>query len=247
MKEFKKIGVVGRGNVGKHFSALLNSNGLNVSLIDSRTLDGIETNFDLIIIAVSDHAIEEVSTAINQKLPSFEGIVVHTAGSVGIEKLSGFNHFGVLYPLQTFSKEMPLDNGVHRIPLLIEGNDEETTRKLKIISEKISKDVFECDSRRRAKIHLAAVFSCNFSNAMYRIAEEILQENGLPFSIMHPLILQTAEKAIHMSPYEAQTGPAIRKDLPVIESHLKLLGNDARLMNIYNEITQYITNTPTHE
>lgn len=90
-------------------------------------------------------------------------------------------------------------------------------------------------------MHLAAVFACNFSNAMYHIAYKLLEEKGLPFEMLLPLLRQTVEKVSKMTPAEAQTGPAARRDFNVMEAHLAEL-DDEGLQEIYRMMSELITN-----
>jgi len=50
----------------------------------------------------------------------------------------------------------------------------------------------------------------------------------LPFEILKPLIAETANKVQHLSPLEAQTGPAKSNDLNTIQSHLALLTDNTQ-------------------
>ena len=46
---------------------------------------------------------------------------------------------------------------------------------------------------------------------LYRLSEEVCQKEGIPFDILHPLILETAQKIKHTTPSNAQTGPAKKR------------------------------------
>ena len=76
---------------------------------------------------------------------------------------------------------------------------------------------------------------------MYQIGNEICIENNVSFEILKPLILETANKIVTLSPEEAQTGPAKRDDKQTIESHLDFL-KDENQRNIYKILTQSIQN-----
>jgi hypothetical protein len=66
-------------------------------------------------------------------------------------------------------------------------------------------------------LHVAAVFVNNFTNHLYQIGNEICDENQIPFSILHPLITETAQKIMNLPPALAQTGPAIRNDVSMAQ------------------------------
>ena len=99
----------------------------------------------------------------------------------------------MFYPLQTFSKEVPLN--FKNLPICIEGNNELTQKDLIKIGNSISSNVHLLDSKQREKLHIAAVISCNFTNHMLTISESLMKENKLEFDLLKPLIKETLEKA----------------------------------------------------
>ena len=237
----KKIAVVGKGNVGTHlFKAF--SNTCNTLLIDSRTLDNLDWDSDLVLIAVSDDAIKEVAKALSQKLRGFNGIIAHTAGSVGMCVLKEyFPRYGVFYPLQTFSKHKS-EMAYHDIPVFLEGSDSKVLEILKDYASHVSENIYEVDSMQRMKIHIASVFACNFANSLYDIASEILNDQEVPFSLLLPLIHETVDKLSYLPPKESQTGPAVRNDTNVIKKHLDALSSTPEFKDIYNILSTYIIN-----
>ena len=92
--------------------------------------------------------------------------------------------------------------------------------------------------------NVSAVFVNNFVNHLYQIGNEICIENNVPFEILKPLILETANKVMSLSPKEAQTGPAKRNDTKTIEAHLELLSTENQA-TIYKKLTQSIQNNGT--
>ena len=67
----------------------------------------------------------------------------------------------------------------------------------------------------------------------------MLQEDGLGIEVLMPLIGATVEKLKHLTPQEAQTGPAVRKDMNVIDRHLEKLA-DSRYLDIYRLLSKAI-------
>lgn len=224
------------GNVGSHLAEWL-SESYNVTSINSRSFEGIGEYYDIIIISTKDEMIPEISEKIKGK-----GIIVaHTSGSVSIEALSGCaQHFGVFYPLQTFTKEVAMNKA--DTPVFIEGSDPLAYSTLYEIASSFTNKIFDADSEKRKKLHIAAVFACNFSNALIGIADNILKKEGYDYSVLLPLISQTIDKLKSTNPKKAQTGPASRGDGKIIESHLKYLSKDSELSNIYQVLSDYIMN-----
>lgn len=244
------IGIVGAGNAATHFAKALYAKSLMVKTIYARSsgkgkllAQSIECDYqpisqlelcsvDVLILAVSDNAIEDISAQIKSNT-----LVVHCSGSTDIEVLQS-QRTGVLYPLQTMSlgKEVNFDH----IPILIETAVEADKIILNSIATSLSSNVVYMNSAQRLKLHLAAVFACNFSNYMMSTAQAYLEKENIPFELLHHLIKETAEKAIALGPKKAQTGPAIRGDNKVLQKHESLLENQEELLPLYQIISNLI-------
>ena len=198
-------------------------------------LQALVPDADAYIIAVRDDAIADVIAA----TPDNGALWVHTSGSKPVSLFEGHRlHYGVLYPMQSFSRQMvvPLDE-VH---FFIEANDAEVLADVRRLGELISHHVTDADSEQRRRLHVAAVFSCNFANHLWTLADEVLADAGLSFDAMKPLIRTTVEKLDRLAPAQSQTGPAMRHDTQVIASHLAMLDGDKR--EIYDLLSQSIMN-----
>lgn len=229
-----KVVLLGAGNVGTHLFRVLHK-AENISLIQwyNRSaqsleegkgkvktltqLDELVPEADLYLLSVSDDNIPELSS----KLKSCKGIIAHTAGSVSMETLNQCKDHGVFYPLQTFSKQKKVD--FEQVPLCLEANTEENFTLLKKVAIALGGPTHKIDSTQRKALHIAAVFVNNFVNHMYAVGEQLCQEHQVPFSILQPLIAETADKIKSLSPKAAQTGPALRGDQQVLKDHLSLL------------------------
>ena len=143
----------------------------------------------------------------------------------------------MLYPLQTFSKDRDVE--FFEIPIFVEATNKEDLLALLRLGDKFSRNVRFLPSDKRRLLHLAAVFACNFTNHLYMLAGDILDEAELPFDVLLPLIDETAAKIHELTPYEAQTGPAVRFDENVIQKHLDLL-DDPRKKDLYLRLSQSI-------
>jgi len=244
--------IIGLGNIGTHlYKALKIAEGVKVSQLYNRTqkkLNPFRTavnttsditkliEADIYIIATSDDTIKSISLC----LPFTDKLVVHTSGSVPIQTLTNKNRKGSFYPLQTFSNDTTVD--FKEIPICIEAENTPDLSVLQNLAKKLSNNVYHITSEQRKSMHLAAVFANNFTNHMYYIAEQICKENKVPFTILSPLLKETALKLNVLSPYAAQTGPAKRNDSGTIHRHLGELTN-ATYKEIYTIISKSITNT----
>jgi predicted short-subunit dehydrogenase-like oxidoreductase (DUF2520 family) len=154
-----------------------------------------------------------------------------------MEILDAKNRRGVFYPLQTFTKNKAIN--FKEIPICLESEMEIDFFIIKKLAQSISNSVQSISSEQRKALHVAAVFVCNFVNHLYKIGNDICKENQLSFEILKPLIVETAQKIIQLTPENAQTGPAKRNDTATINSHLNFL-SDENQKEIYKLITKSI-------
>ena len=202
---------------------------VSIHQINSRKLSSIP-KADITIVAVSDNAIAEISSKIENSF------VVHTSGNIALKTLKNKGNKGVFYPLQSFSKDKVVD--FSKIPFCLEAENKNDLRLLEKLVVLLKGKVYHISSEQRKSIHIAAVFVNNFTNHMYTIAQDVCNQHNVPFEILEPLLLETSEKVRHISPQEAQTGPAKRNDTETIQNHLNLL-NKAQ-QEVYLKITQSI-------
>ena len=150
---------------------------LNAEAIDD--IQRLNSDNQIFIFAVADSAYDGLLPKLPFRLP----LAFTTSGTVSCQCLKNYaDHYGVIYPLQTFTKTQ--DMRTLEVPLCLE-SDFAGERKTLMweLARELSPTCYEVSEAQRAKMHVAAVFACNFSNAMYQIAYKLLKENGLPFEI----------------------------------------------------------------
>ncbi|MDY0085624.1 MAG: DUF2520 domain-containing protein [Bacteroidales bacterium] len=246
-----KIAIIGGGNVAYHLARVFTSNALKPDQILVRnkllresfepfcnsvihTLQQLNS-CDILFLAVNDDAVSELSKQIKLK----NTLIVHTSGSLNADAAASTdNSYGVFYPLQTFSKARFPD--FNEIPVFIQAGDDNSLELLKLVAGKITKNVQLSDDHIRKSLHIAAVFVSNFSHALFALAEDFLKAETVSFAHLHPLIKETASKAVETDLYQSQTGPARRNDFRTIENHLKMLAQHPEKIEIYKILTSYI-------
>lgn len=220
--------MIGRGRLAANLLPALEKAGHEVVSINSRTLEELPQEADVFVVSVKDAALQEVIAQATKGRE--QQLFVHTAGSMPISVFEGYtSRYGVWYPMQTFSKERRVDFA--EIPVFIEGE----APQIRQLAESVSKRVYELSTADRKYLHLAAVFACNFTNHCYALAAGILEQHGLPFDVMLPLIDETARKVHVMHPQEAQTGPAVRYDKNVIGMQASMLEGNMR--KLYEQLS----------
>lgn len=253
MNHRHRVVLIGAGNVAWHLAAALGRvadvvgvygrNGERASEVARRAgakvfpaLSKIPRDADFYIMAVADDAIAAVAA----QMPPVAGVVAHTSGSVDAGALVGVacRGYGSFYPLQTFTWGRDVDMSV--IPFFIEGSDEHAFQRLKGLARMVSPSVYEANSDIRACLHLAAVVSSNFANALLGESAEILRRSGLPLDVLRPLMAETMAKAFDLGPAVAQTGPARRGDMQVLEKQRHCLNEP--MATIYLKLSELIVN-----
>ena len=245
--------MLGAGNVSTHISRHLHSKGHRISCIYSRTLDAaselarqfgaeaitqldeIPGQADFYLVCLSDQAVAKVIG----HFEGWEGIWLHTAGALPMDLFQGlFARYGVLYPLQTLSKNR--DISLAQTPILVEGSSAQVLEQISELASDISQNVLEVDSESRQIIHLAAVFANNFTNHMVHIAQQILREKQLDMKLLEPILEETLRKIASLGAGDAQTGPALRDDQISMQKHLELLKGHPEWEKLYTFISRDI-------
>ena len=261
MEQQDKIILIGAGNVAHHLAGALLKAGENLCQIYSRTLDtarqlGMKTGIsytaelneiypdgDIYIFCVSDDVLPSIVKTIRV---SENALLLHTSGSQPMDVFKSYSkYYGVIYPIQTFSKKRELD--FREIPLCVEGNTVSVKERIKELAERLSDKIYEINSAQRKGLHLAAVFANNFPNYLYQVAGKLLENKGLSFAMLRPLIFETAHKVMLLNPEEAQTGPAKRGDESIMNMHKNMLKNDKDLLKIYTILSEGIKETQDKE
>ena len=253
----QQITIIGAGNLAWNLIPNLQNAGLKVHQLISRSkekldvfkeayqiesvhtkLNNLNSETDIVFLTVSDRAISELAAEfaqLNLKKPLF----LHTSGSIPLSALNPLSkNIGVFYPMQTFTQSKVSDFA--EIPIFLEGN-ENVLKIIRPLAQKLSTQVYKLSSEDRLRLHMGAVWVNNFPNILYRIAQQLMpQTPELDFSIYHPLIHEHIEKVFAFQPQNTQTGPAIRADLPTINSHLNLLSDQAEYQQLYRQLSLLI-------
>jgi predicted short-subunit dehydrogenase-like oxidoreductase (DUF2520 family) len=259
MGNYLNIGWIGAGNASWHLAPAFENAGHRISIVYNRTesrgkslinrlynanfstdLDFSEYPLDIIIVCVSDNALSEV---VAELIVPDHCAVVHTSGGTSLDvlKIVASDHYGVLYPLQTFTAGKKID--LSKIPFFIEGTDMTVINTLNDLARSVSKFIYQLDSESRIKLHLAAVISSNFSNYLVNISKQLLDEIDLDYKVLYPVLSETINKAFEMDPDLAQTGPARRADYDTIDNHMELLKDYEGISSLYQMITTSIIKT----
>jgi predicted short-subunit dehydrogenase-like oxidoreductase (DUF2520 family) len=209
---------------------------VRLSASSTSSINSIEKNADLLIIALKDDIIKSFV----QEIGGLKVPIVHTAGAIPMEEISGQNIlYGVLYPLQSLRKEI---ENLPQFTILMDGNNEDSKKLIHEFAVSIAEIVLEADDITRLKYHLAATVVNNFTNHLFAMAESFCENENISFALLQPLMEETVIRLRNASPMSLQTGPAIRNDIITQEKHKQLLLSHPALLEFYEKFTREIQN-----
>ncbi len=192
---------------------------------------------DLCILALPDAVIAEVA---QQIAPDANRLMLHCAGAGQLDWLAPHPRRGILWPLQSIRKELEYD--WKAVPLLCDASDEASLAEILALGSSISELCQTADQKSREAYHLAAVTTANFSNFLFHQAFELLQQQKLDHRLLLPILrFQLDAFASNQAPWERQTGPARRHDLPTIQKQLQQIAErpeHAALYRLFSELIQ---------
>ena len=219
------IVIIGQGNVATNLDYAFRKKGIACQMVSSR--EGLDElpQANVYIYAVRDEALPSV---VKQVVGVGKSLHLHTSGTMPITVFGEDKpHAGIFYPFQTFSKARLIED-FSTVPVFFEARGIDDISAVYSLALTITSHVYEATQHDRERLHVAGVFTNNFTNLMYTMAAELLQNTHIPFKALLPLIDETANKIHTLSPRDAQTGPARRGDENVMNHHLALLNEEQR-------------------
>lgn len=260
-----RIVFIGAGRLAYSLAPALREAGHDIMQVYSRTLASAQSlaavvgaqpitdlhdvkgGADVYLFAVTDSSLpllaQQLGALLRRHGAQDASVFLHTAGSIGMSVFQSCTaHYGVLYPMQTFSKARAVDfSSVH---FFIEAATPALQDLLQAVAASVvgPRQVHQLDSEGRKRLHLAAVFACNFVNHCCTLAADVLRPAGVAFDVVLPLLDETVAKLHQMAPAQAQTGPAARHDQSVMQAHCQLLAEQPHMQHIYNMLSQSIEN-----
>ena len=249
----RNISIIGSGNVATHLALALHSSGHQIRQVFSREYDHaqllaqrvgaqpinradlLDAESEFYLLAVGDDALYDL--ALDLSLP--QSIVIHTSGATPAEVLKPISRrYGVVWSPQTFVRDIAMD--YKHLPLCIEGNNEDVTAEIETLFGSFSDNLHRLDFEQRRWAHLAAVMVSNFGNAVNALAQDIMLQHNLDFSMLRPLAEQTLRKWDFGNLHAQQTGPAARRDEKTLNAQRRLLMEQPQLLELYNLLTDII-------
>ncbi|HEX8975050.1 MAG TPA: Rossmann-like and DUF2520 domain-containing protein [Solirubrobacteraceae bacterium] len=203
------VGIVGRGRVGRVFSAGLRAAGIPAS--DPLGRDARLGAYQAVLLCVPDSQIGELAARIEPG-----PLVGHCSGATGLEVLAPHEAFA-LHPLMTVT----LRDGPARLrgaAAAIAGTTPRARGLAAALAEKLGMRPFSLADEDRAAYHAAAAMASNFLVTLEAAAEAVGAGTGLDRELLAPLVRATVENWAELGPHEALTGPVARGDEATVQT-----------------------------
>lgn len=200
-------------------------------LLETARLDlaDLAADCDLLLVAVSDRAIVEVTNAI----PETEALIFHASGAL-LSLRGGFS----LHPLKSLPP-VGVPSDLDDTLLVFEG---EHRRTAKLIAAAVGARFCEVAPEQKALYHAAAVFGANYVAAALEISERLMQQSGVDNAREDLVALaRSAIENWRMHTDEKRfTGPAARGDSEVMQRHVEVLQRDPEVARLYEMLADQI-------
>lgn len=251
------IGLAGTGRLAQAMGRLLREAGEPVACVAGRdagrtrlaadfigteavSLPELPCRASLILIAVSDQAIEEVAQTIAAGCAA-GAVALHTSGAAGPEALASLRNAGAvcgtLHPLQTISSPEQGVAVLRGASFAVSGDPAAICQAERIVSL-LDGALLRVPVEARPLYHAAAVMASNYVVGMIDAAAGMLAEASgadreAALRALAPLTRTAAANALERGPAAALTGPIERGDSSTVARHLGALAAAPRLLELY--------------
>jgi predicted short-subunit dehydrogenase-like oxidoreductase (DUF2520 family) len=175
---------------------------------------------DALIVATPDAAITGVARSVE---PVADTVVVHLAGSLGLDVLAPHPRRAVMHPLVALPTP---EIGARRLVgawFAITGDPFART-----LVDAVYGRAFTVADGDRAAYHAAASIAANHLVALMGQVKRIGDEVGVPFEAYLELAADSLENVAALGPTQALTGPIARGDEATVQRHIEALPPDER-------------------
>ena len=194
------------------------------------SVEQLAAESELILVAVSDRACEEVVG----RIPESDALVFHASGALPAPA-GGFS----LHPLKALPP-VGEPSDLSDTLLVFQGDHPKTA---KLIAIAIGARFGEVTAAQKPLYHSAAVFGANYVAAVLDISAELMKRAGLQDVRGDLVTLATSAMRNWREHDDARrfTGPAARGDQPTMDRHLAAIAGDTQVAEIYKLLAAWIT------
>ncbi len=175
---------------------------------------------DLVIIATPDGSIADVAAAVR---PAQGAVVVHLAGSLGLDVLAPHVRRASVHPLVALPDPVSGAERLFGAWFAVAGDPVS-----RVIVDALDGHAIDVPDDKRALHHAAAVIASNYLVALLGQVERVAAEAGVPLEAYLDLVRATVDNVAALGPRDALTGPVARGDWSTVARHLDALPADER-------------------
>ncbi len=198
-----------------------------------------KSNYTAVFLAVPDKAISATSTALSACLPASTPLI-HTSGATPAAAIDpSFQQIGVLWPIRSLQYG-GLQLEWQDLPLVYFSPQAAFQEQLAEWASQLSQVTYCLADQPRAQLHLAAVFSNNFTNYLCHVAHAICAKHQLPFEAILPIIQHAFTTLSSADPILRQSGAAVRRDHSSMQAHQQLLSDEPAWQALYEQLSLLI-------
>ena len=215
--------VIGFGRAGESFAMALSDVGWvdRGHLVRGDDLSGSAVGVDLVLVATPDRDIAAAAATIE---PVAGTVVVHLAGSMGLEELATHSSRGAIHPLVSMpSATVGAQRLRSGIWFAVDGSDDEARALLTGIVGDFDGRSFQLADADRARYHAAACIASNHLVALMAQVERVAEPLAIPLEALLGLASSTLENVAEVGTVAALTGPVARADWATVASHVDVL------------------------
>ena len=250
-----RIVVVGAGRVSRDLAPAWQRAGHNILHVVSRTAQSAQplgeslgcswsttltdaadalSDAEVVVIAVPDGLISEINAAISDMV-SPSCLMVHVSGATPLNHLRSPS--AVIWPIRSFNPKTDSVPLAHT-PTVLEASDDHAMSLARTLAAAWDAETSEVSGTQRAAAHTAAAVADNFANHMFAEAQDLLEQRGLPKTLLRNLLLGLTQGGLQGDSRDRQTGPARRGDDATLERHRELVPDDFK--DLYDAVTAHI-------
>jgi len=234
-----RLGIIGSGRAAWAFASTwrrigwpltgMATRGAEWPMVPRRSTAGLAGQSDILLVAVSDRAIEEIVA----NIPATDAIIVHPSGALPALR-GGFS----LHPLKSLPP-VGEPSDLAGALLVFEGAHRDVAET---IATAAGARFAEITAGQKARYHAAAVFGSNYVAALLDIAAELIGIANTREDIA-ALARSAVDNWVAHEDARRFTGPAARGDNAVIDRHVAALRDQPELAEIYRLLAARIVAT----
>lgn len=214
--------VIGDGRAGGSVAGALTAAGWAVDGPLGRGFDRSSATSDarVLILAVPDGAVADVAASLDPG----DAVVVHLAGSLGLDALRGHARVASVHPLVSLPDAERGATNLRGAWFAVAGDPAATSE---IVDALAGREVAVADADRVA-YHAAAAIAANHLVALLGQVDRIASSIGVPLEAYLDLARGALDNVASVGPPAALTGPVAREDWATVARHLAAIPEEER-------------------